>query len=110
MNSSKLGASTTNAANNAKTPYGAESIIKSISFRMIELKESKKFLTGATFFSFRRIIPIPKNNAKKITCNIFLLFEAAKKMFDGTISTSACNGPNSCCFAAAFCFAWVSVA
>ena len=37
------------------------------------------------------------------------LLEAARNIFEGTISTSAFKGPDSLCFAAASCFAFVSV-
>ena len=61
---------------------------------MIVLKESINFLTGSTFFSGSSIIPMPKNKAKKMTCSIFRLLDAAKKILDGTTSTKACSGPD----------------
>ena len=35
----------------------------------------------------------PKINDIKTTCSIFLLLEAAEKIFPGTISTNGCKGP-----------------
>ena len=60
-----LGDSTTNVARRANTPYGADSIIKSISLSIIELRPSKKSFTGLASFGSTNIIPIPKNIAKK---------------------------------------------
>ena len=85
-------------------------MIRSISLRIMTLKESKNFFTGLTFLPGNKIIPIPKNKAKKMTCNMFRLLEAARKILEGTTSTKACKGPDSCCLAAAACLAWVSVA
>ena len=108
INKSILGDSTTKVAKSANTPYGALSIIKSISFKIIELKPSKKSLTGFACFGSIKIIPIPKKIAKKITCSIFLLFVAASNIFAGTTSTSGCSGPLSDCSCACSCFCIVS--
>ena len=38
---------------------------------------------------------IPNKMAKKITCNILLLSDAADRKLDGTMSTTNCRGPSS---------------
>ena len=84
-------------------------MIKSINFKIITLNESKKSLTALTFLPGSKIMPIPKNNAKKITWSILRLLEAARNIFEGTMSTSAFSGPDSLCLAAASCLVFVSV-
>ena len=51
-----------------------------------------------------KIIDIPNNIEKNITCNIFLLSDAAATKLDGTKSTRGCNGPASLLSAAALLF------
>ena len=104
FNKSALGASTIKAANNPNTPYGANIIIISIIFKTTSLKESKKSLIGFALLGGIKIIEIPNNIEKNITCNMFLLSDAAATKLDGTKSTRGCNGPASLLSAAAFLF------
>ena len=99
-----MGASTIKAANNPNTPYGANIIIISIIFKTTSLKESKKSLIGFALLGGIKIIEIPNNIEKNITCNMFLLSDAAATKLDGTKSTRGCNGPASLLSAAAFLF------
>ena len=75
--------------------------MRSISFSITALNESKKPFTDADCFSGIKIIPIPKNIAKNMICNMLRLSPAAAKIFEGTMSTRACKGPAVLCFAAA---------
>ena len=63
--------------------------LSELNFKIIVFKESINSFTGETLSSGRRIIPIPKNSAKKITWSIFLLLVKDLKMLSGTISSSA---------------------
>ncbi len=98
-----LGESATSEAIKANTPYGAPNIIRSIIFKMISLKLSKKSLNGLVVVSGKRIIAIPKKSAKNITCNILLLTVAAFTIFSGTISSIKDNGPLDFCVVAWAC-------
>ena len=67
-------------------------MVTSIIFRNTSFAPSIKAITGLTLVLSTINSVIPKNIAKKITCNIRPLFPKEIKMLLGTISTKNFNG------------------